>query len=85
MQAYAAAFADRLLGSAEVSTQQAVQRGYQIALSRPADDAELSDSADFIDRGTELYRTASHENPRRQAVADFCQVLFGLNEFIYVD
>ena len=85
VQSYAEAFADRLLSGEEGSTDELVTRGYEIALARRPDEAELADSCDFIEQAFESYRMAEHDEPRKQAVADFCQVLFGLNEFIYVD
>lgn len=85
IHAYARAFARRLLAGEAIKPRDAVTRGYVIALARPPDEVELADSVDFINRATELYQTANHENPSEQAIADFCQVLFGLNEFIYID
>jgi hypothetical protein len=85
VHAYAHAFARRLMSPNGIKPQDAVRRGYLIALSRPPDDAELADSIDFIEQATELYQSSGNENPWEQSMADFCQVLFGLNEFIYID
>ena len=46
---------------------------------------ELNDSVQFLQEQTESYRADRRDNPRQAALADFCQVLLGLNEFIYVD
>jgi mono/diheme cytochrome c family protein len=85
VQACSAAFAERLSADASAAPAESVKRGFEIALSRPPDDAELADAVDFIRRATERYQAAGNERPARQALTDFCQVLLGLNEFIYVD
>ncbi|MEX0675949.1 MAG: PSD1 and planctomycete cytochrome C domain-containing protein [Pirellulales bacterium] len=85
VQTYARAFARRLMSGEATKPEEAVQRGYLIAIARPPDETELADSIDFINRATEHYQAAKNENPSEQAMADFCQVLFGLNEFIYID
>ncbi len=85
VQRYARAFAGRLLAEPDVSLEGALNRGYLIALARPADDVELAESTDFVRAATASYEAAGREEAREQAVADFCQVLFGLNEFIYID
>jgi hypothetical protein len=82
---YARAMARRLLVSPETTPQQAVERGYALALGRDPDEVELVDSAQFIRGAQQSYETAGKENSRELAVADFCQVLFSLNEFIYID
>ena len=67
------------------SLAQAVERGYLVTLGRPADADEMDASLAFIARATELYEAAGKTDAAKMAVADFCQVLFDLNEFIYVD
>jgi len=83
--AYSTAFSEKLAGAKLPSPEETVNLGYEIALARPADDVERRDSAEFIRAATETYQAAGVEQPERQALADFCQVLFGLNEFIYID
>ncbi len=85
VQTYAQALAARLAEEKHDSLEAAIQRGYQIALARPADTEETEQSAQFIRQATKLYEAAEHKEPQTQALADFCQVLFGLNEFIYID
>jgi hypothetical protein len=66
-----------------------VEQGFRLALSRPPSDTERKASVQFLEH--QLQRRAAREeassaaDARRQALADFCQALFGLNEFIYVD
>jgi hypothetical protein len=82
---YSRAFAERLAAAKLGAPEETVNLGYEIALARPADDLERRDSAEFIRAATDAYKAAGVEKPEAQALADFCQVLFGLNEFIYID
>jgi len=82
---YSRAFAERLLAEDAAALSDRIGQGYILALARPADALELAESTAFVEAATASYQAAGHENPQRQALADFCQVLFGLNEFIYVD
>jgi hypothetical protein len=81
----ARAMARRLLEPEGATPDQAVQRSYLTALGRPADDEELAESLEFIRGATESYAAAGKVNATELAMADFCQVLFSLNEFIYID
>ncbi|HEY1598507.1 MAG TPA: PSD1 and planctomycete cytochrome C domain-containing protein [Pirellulales bacterium] len=62
-----------------------VRRAYLIALARPPGDDELADATSFLDQQSALYTAEGKPAARTIALADFCQVLLGLNEFIYVD
>ena len=78
VRARAADFADRLGRDADP-----VGRAYRLAFARPPTAAERAAGVEFLaqrerDRG-------GRGDPRRDALADYTQVLFGLNEFIYVD
>jgi hypothetical protein len=76
----------RRLSSAEGSTPEAaIRRGYLAALSRPPDETELADSAAFVKQAAESYTAAGKSDAAELAMADFCQVLLSLNEFIYID
>src|SRR5258706_798008 len=75
VQAYATAFAKRLLPEAKRSLERAVRQAYITALSRPPDSTEMSESLDYL-RG---------QHDLEPALATFCQTLFALNEFIYVE
>ena len=59
------------------------------ALSRPPSEAELEASVRFLDPQLRApfseNKTCRPDEQRRRALADFAQVLFSLNEFIYVD
>ena len=60
-----------------------VQSAYLHALSRAPTSAELADASAFLATQTETYAAAGKPNASAVALADFCQVLFGLNEFVY--
>jgi hypothetical protein len=75
VRAYASAFAKRLMPTAEKSLDEAVRRAYVMALAREPDSEELQDAAGFI-RG---------QGALEAGLTSFCQAMFGLNEFIYVE
>jgi hypothetical protein len=86
VRGYAEDFAKTVLPGAqafEVDT--VVKRGYLIAFGRQPTAKELQLSIRFIHEQDESYRQANAPWPGRTAVADFCQVLMSLNEFIYID
>ena len=60
-----------------------VHAGYQLALNRNATSEELEKASRFVKQQTASYTTAKRQNARKTAIADFCQTLFALNEFIY--
>jgi hypothetical protein len=82
-------FARRLLSENSNSIEKSVESAFRLALSRAPSDAEVKSSVAFIER--QLQRRAdrdkstSADDNRIRAMSDFCQAMFGLNEFIYVD
>ena len=62
-----------------------IARGYQLALGRDPTRAETATAAEFVDRGERDYTAAGQADARSLALADFCQALMGLNEFVYLD
>jgi hypothetical protein len=83
----AADMARRLLAEAGTSPDGWVTRGFELAVARAPTDAERASALQFLE--TQLRHRSSREpppeDPRLPALADFAQVLFSLNEFIYVD
>src|SRR5579862_526216 len=75
---FAGAFAKRIAPNAETPFEESVKNGYLIALGRAPDADELKDSVEFLNE-------MSKETNREKALADFCQALMGLNEFVYVE
>lgn len=76
---WADAFATRI-GKGEPSAQ--VTRAYALALGRAPTSDELNDALAFIAAQTKSYE--ADKMAPSIALMDFCQVLFGLNEFSYV-
>jgi mono/diheme cytochrome c family protein len=64
---------------------EAVRAGYMRALVRPPSETELAEAVRFVREQTASYRVESKPGADHLALTDFCQVLLGTNEFIYVD
>ena len=75
---YAKAFAKRVAPADTTPFDEAVKRAYALALGRAPDETELRESVAFLE---EMSKQAN----RAQALADFCQAVMGLNEFVYVE
>jgi hypothetical protein len=85
IRGYARALARTLLPKAETDFAEAVREGYLLALSRPPSDEELRDNALFLKSQESSYIKDNHPNAKELALADFCQVLFSLNEFVFIE
>jgi hypothetical protein len=79
------AFAQRLLPASEKSPADAIRQGYLATISRQPDETELSAATAFLAAQEKRYADEQKSNAKELALADFCQVLFGLNEFVYVE
>jgi mono/diheme cytochrome c family protein len=77
-------FARRTM-EATSGTSFAIQRAYRVALGREATRTELADGLAFVEGQAKSYLADKKANPRQSALADFCQVVLGLNEFVYVE
>ncbi len=82
-------FAARLTKELGDDHKASIGRAYQLAFSRTPTAAELVTGMEFLaaqvrDRSARQSKTPPAEL-RQQALIDYCQVLFGLNEFLYVD
>lgn len=82
-------FADRLLKDAGPEPEKWIDDAFRLALARTPAEEERSAAALFLRRQEEERQEraaqADPEEIRRLALADFCQAVFGLNEFLYVD
>lgn len=82
-------FADRLLKEAGTEPDQWIEHGYQLALARAPSERERAVALAFVQTQLQERQKRAAKTPveetRRQSLADFCQTLFGLNEFLYVD
>lgn len=82
---FASNFALRLREECENDHEAIVQRAFWLALGRPPSAAEAQRSTDFIASQVQRRSDRGDDEPTHLAVTDFCQVIFGLNEFLYVD
>jgi hypothetical protein len=64
---------------------QLVAHAYVLALGRAPREAEARDAAEFIARGAARYEPSGKTPPQTLALADFCQAVLALNEFVYVN
>jgi len=80
---YAKAFAKRIAN--QVTPEEVVRAGCLIALARSPASDELREGVSFIQQQTDSYQSAGKFNAHELAVADFCQILMCLNEFVYVE
>jgi hypothetical protein len=85
VRAAAHAFAQRLMPACEKSPADAVRQGYLATIARSPDETELSAAVAFLAAQEKRYADEQKPNAKELALADFCQVLFGLNEFVYVE
>jgi hypothetical protein len=85
----AADFARRLISEAGDKPEDCVARGYFVALARPPSESERVASVKFLQRQIERRdardSSLSQEQIRLESLTDFCQTLFAMNEFLYVD
>jgi hypothetical protein len=85
VRGFADQFAQRVSPSPETPLADAVRSGYTLALGRAPTDDELAASVEFLNQQMDAYKADGKTDGRRPALIDFCQVLMGLNEFVYVD
>ena len=82
----ARSFADRLMklpGSS--STSERIEYAYLASLSRQPTVAEVAEANTFLDNQITSYVADQAKTPTAQALTDFCQILFSLNEFLYLE
>jgi len=85
VRSYARSFAERVLSHSEGSVGEGVRHAYLLALCRPPTDKELSDGVAFVEQQRRSYAERKLPDAVELAMQDYCQVLFCLNEFLYVD
>jgi hypothetical protein len=85
----AADFARRLLSESGTKPEDWVTDGYRLALARAPTESERLASMQFLQSQLEhravREKSLSPQETRLRAVTDYCQALFSLNEFMYVD
>ena len=85
VRGYAHALAARLKPATEKSQPDAVTEAYRLVLQRQPSKVESDNAAAFIQKQSTSYQADNKPNGAELALADFCQVLFGLNEFVYIE
>ena len=87
--ARSADFARRLTKECGDDTTRLVNRAFELAIARTPSESEAAASHNFIASQDERRHHREPDQPpdmtRQLAITDFCQTLFGLNEFLYVD
>jgi hypothetical protein len=80
-------FAERLSKEAGTDIDRAVRIAFAIALARAPSETERQSCTEFIHsrRAERQKREMNEADAGRAALADYCQAVFGLNEFLYVD
>jgi hypothetical protein len=81
----AAEFARRLQAEAGTDPAAQVERAYRLALARSPSPAERRAALRFLEQQSARRAERDGQDARIFALTDFAQVLFGLNEFLYVD
>ncbi len=84
VRARALDFARRLRREAGLDQVSTITHAYRLALGRRPTVSERTMAARFLDSQMSARRSREGD-AALLATADFCQVLFGLNEFVYVD
>src|SRR4029453_993039 len=83
---WAVAFAHRVESETKSSDPvELVARAYALAIGRGPREAEFRAAVEFIAQGATRYESAGKQAPQTLALADFCQTVLALNEFVYVN
>lgn len=83
---WAVAFARRVESEAKsADASDLVDRAYLLALGRLPQAPESRAAVGFISKGAARYESVGKQGPRSLALADFCQAVLALNEFVYVN
>ena len=69
----------------DLELQPIIESAFGKAFARRPTSRETQASVRFIEAQTKVRTERGEKHPRSEALTDFCQSLFGLNEFIYVD
>lgn len=82
---WAQGFAKRVIADKPDALSQQIDYAYQIALSRLPNEEEQLQSSAFVAAQLESYKSTANSNPSENSLADLCQILISLNEFVYLD
>lgn len=88
-RARASDLAKRIIAESGPDRADWIAYGFRLALSRPASDIELHKSLEFLEKqiaSRAVRAPSTHQDDlHHQVLTDYCQGLFSLNEFIYID
>lgn len=76
---------DEATADEKLDLQAVVQEAFQRSFARLPTDAELKASIQFIEAQAKVRQERGEKEGQLEAITDYCQSLFGLNEFIYID
>ena len=76
-------FAARISAEKEPTNEAIIEQAYWLALSRPPENDEVSQMVGFLNSQTQSY--GSDANAKKMALADYCQIMLCLNEFVMID
>jgi hypothetical protein len=62
-----------------------IEMAFETSFARPPTRREIETSIQFVEAQAEARTERGEREPRIEALTDYCQSLFGLNEFIHVD
>ena len=83
---YATGLAKQIAPPSPADVDEGVTLAYRKVFARPPTSDELRDSTEFVRAQVAAFRDAGKaKEAESSAWTDFCQVLFGLNEFAYVE
>ena len=82
VRGYAKSFADRAKGGKPAEF---VGRVFRTAFGRPATKVEIERAVTFLTSQTQRYQKSAKKNAEVLARVDFCQAVFAMNEFLYID
>ena len=86
LRGYASALAAKIAPPSPADVEAGTEAGYRRAIGRSPTAEELRDAKEFVVAQIAAYRAEGKAAAAESlAWADFCQVLFGLNEFVYVE
>jgi hypothetical protein len=80
-------FARSLLADAQQTDEERVRQAHRRALGRPATSGECTEAADYLKRYADRAREKGRDETEARLAAwqGYCQLLFCLNEFLYLD
>jgi hypothetical protein len=87
VRARASDFAKRLQAEGGTESEGQIRLAWQLALSREPSKHELASAREFVSKqvGQRSGRDEKGASSQQLALADLCQAIFAMNEFIYVD